>query len=241
MRRSGVTARAVYMTFLGLLLGSVPGAAWAQQQGEHTHHQQGADHSFADVERYAQMFESPQRHRWQKPDELVTALHLKPGVVVADVGAGTGYFSVRFARAVGPEGMVLASDIEPAMVTYLRDRAERESLSNLVPVLASADNPRLPDGLSDVVFFCDTWHHISDRVTYARRLQQDLAVGGRVVIVDFLPGDLPVGPPPSMKLAASEVIAEFNQAGYHLADSLDLLPYQYLLIFEVSLGSEKKP
>jgi ubiquinone/menaquinone biosynthesis C-methylase UbiE len=241
MRRSGVTARAVCLAFLSLLLGSVPGATWAQQQGEHAHHQQGATHSFSDVERYAQMFESPERNRWQKPDEIIGALQLKPGAVVADVGAGTGYFSVRFARAVGPQGTVLASDLEPAMVTYLRNRADRESLANLVPVLASADNPRLPDRLSDVIFFCDTWHHISDRVAYARRLQRDLRAGGRIVIVDFRPGELPMGPPPSMKLAAPEVVAEFEQAGYRLAESLDLLPYQYILIFKVSTGSEKKP
>jgi ubiquinone/menaquinone biosynthesis C-methylase UbiE len=157
---------------------------------------------------------------------------VSPGNVVADIGAGTGYFAARYARAVGPAGTVFASDIEPNMVVFLRERAQRQELANLVPILASADDPRLPDRLSDLIFICNIWHHISDRVNYARRLKSDLAPDGRVVIVDFLPGDLPVGPPPNEKLSADQVASEFEQAGYRLAGSLDLLPYQYVLIFK---------
>jgi ubiquinone/menaquinone biosynthesis C-methylase UbiE len=156
---------------------------------------------------------------------------------VADVGAGTGYFAARFSRAVGPAGTVLAADIEPGMVAYLRRRAEREGHANLIPILASADNPRLPDRAVDLVFFCNTWHHIGDRVAYARRLRDDLARGGRVVVVDFLPGDLPVGPPPTEKLGESEVVAEFENAGFQRVHSLDFLPYQYVLVFQASPGS----
>ena len=210
-------------------------AAPQQTQRDHTHSGR-SKHSFADAERYARIFDSPERARWQKPDELVAALQISPGSVVADVGAGTGYFAARFARAVGPDGTVLASDIEPGMVSYLRERAEREGHANLIPVLASADNPRLPDGFVDLIFFCNTWHHISDRVSYARRLRDDLAPGGRIVVVDFLPGDLPVGPPTTEKLRAREVMSQFDEAGLPLLDSLDLLPYQYVLVFQASQG-----
>jgi ubiquinone/menaquinone biosynthesis C-methylase UbiE len=192
-----------------------------------------ADHSFADVEHYAARFESPERAAWQKPDEVVAALGVKPGMTMADIGAGTGYFARRFAQAIGPTGSVFAVDLEPNMLVYMRHRAEQDGQANLIPVLASQDDPRLPDGATELIFVCDTWHHISDRVNYARRLQQDLSPGGRVVIVDFLPGELPVGPPPEAKLSAEQVKAEFAQAGYQLAASLDFLDYQYVLIFKV--------
>lgn len=207
------------------------GALQAQHQGQPQEQPNPVEHSFADVARYAARFESAERDAWQKPDALVAALELKPGMVVSDVGAGTGYFARRFAEVVGPQGTVFAADLEPNMVVYLRDRADQESQANLIPVLASRDDPRLPDGVSDLIFFCNTWHHITDRVAYAQRLRKDLAAGGRVVIVDFLPGDLPVGPPPEHKMSAAEATAEFEQAGYRLAASLDLLPYQYVLIF----------
>lgn len=226
---------------IGLVLTLVAGFALAPRLAGQTHSEEekkhrsrGGHHSFADVERYQRLFEAEERDAWQKPDELVAALELEPGSMVADVGSGTGYFARRFAVAVGPEGTVFAADIEPNMVVYLRDRADRDGQANLVPVLASADDPRLPDGSSNLIFFCDTWHHISDRVAYARRLQRDLAPGGRVVIVDFLPGPLPVGPPPEHKLSAAAVTGEFEQAGYHLAGTLDLLPHQYVLIFEAA-------
>jgi ubiquinone/menaquinone biosynthesis C-methylase UbiE len=233
MNRQCILVRCVITTLAVAVLLSPSVAAPQQTQRDHTHSGR-SEHSFADAERYASIFDSPERARWQKPDELVAALQISPGSVVADVGAGTGYFAVRFALAVGPDGTVLASDIEPGMVSYLRERAEREGQANLIPILASADDPRLPDGSVDLIFFCNTWHHIGDRVSYARRLRGDLAPGGRIVVVDFLPGDLPVGPPATEKLSASEVIAEFDQAGLGLVDSLDLLPYQYVLVFQGS-------
>jgi len=153
---------------------------------------------------------------------------------VADVGAGTGYFAVRFAKAVSPGGTVYATDIEPNMVTWLRDRAEREKLPNLVPVLCSKDDPRVPARSCDLVFICDTWHHVADRIDYARRLLSDLAPGGRVVVVDFQPGELPVGPPPEAKLSADQVKQEFEKAGYRLATPPASLTYQYVLVFEVA-------
>ena len=214
----------------------VGGAAAQHQQHPPQQPQQPpanpADHSFADVDRYRAIFESSERDAWQKPDELIRALGVQPGMMVADIGAGTGYFARRFAVAVGKEGTVFASDLEPKMVTELRDRADKDGLSQLVPILSSAGDPRLPDGFSDIIFICDTWHHISDRVEYARRLKNDLAPGGRVVIVDFYKRDLLVGPPPEHKLAEGEVQKEFDEAGYRLLGSLDLLPYQYVLIFE---------
>ena len=132
---------------------------------------------------------------------------------------------------MAPGGTVYAADIEPTMAEYVRRRADEDDQRNLTPVLASYDNPRLPDGEVDLVFICNTWHHIENRVDYARRLAGDLAPGGRVAIVDFVEGELPVGPRPEHKLSADEVTAELAKAGFRLAAAPDFLPYQYLLIF----------
>lgn len=235
MTTSKVMAAALSLILAGTLLWALPGETVQEtHSGSKPHAEQHRDHSFADTDRYGAMFESPERARWQKPDELIEALGVKPGMVVADVGAGTGYFAVRFARAVAPLGTVFAADIEPNMIVFLRDRADQEALRNLIPILASSNDPRLPDGQAELIFICNTWHHLSDRLSYARRLQAELAPGGRVVIVDFLEGELPVGPPPVHKLSAAQVRAEFEQAGYGLAGSPDLLPYQYVLVFEVA-------
>ncbi len=217
-----------------LMIVTLIGVDGALAQHEHKPPEPGkaADHSFTDVDRYRAIFESSERDAWQKPEELIGALGIQRGMMVADIGAGTGYFARRFAVAVGRDGTVFASDLEAKMVVELRDRAEKDGLPQLVPILSSADNPRLPDGASDIIFICDTWHHISDRVEYARRLKGDLAPGGRVVIVDFRKGELPVGPPPRQKLTEEEVQREFNEAGYRLLATLDVLPYQYVLIFE---------
>lgn len=239
----------LFTTLLAACLLALPPAAdrAAAQQQQHdpaAHHGQDegsqprlrhagpADHSFADAEEWADRFESPERDRWQLPDRVVAALAVEPGMTVADIGSGTGYFAVRLAAAVGPAGTVLASDLEPEMGVFLRRRAEREGLANLVPVLASADDPRLPDGTVDLVLISNTWHHIQDRVEYARRLRADLTDGGRVAIVDFLPGELPVGPGPDHKLSAEEVTAELTAAGYRPLAAHDFLPYQYVLVFE---------
>jgi ubiquinone/menaquinone biosynthesis C-methylase UbiE len=194
-------------------------------------HDATARHAFDDVAHWSRVFDDPERDAWQKPAELVAALGLAPGATVADLGAGTGYFARHLVNAVGPRGTVLAADTEPALVEHLRRRAEQEGFANLVPILASADNPRLPTGTSDVVLIVDTWHHIDDRVAYARRLSSALATTGRVVIVDWQKHDLPVGPPPDHKLAREQVIDELTQAGYRLVAEPDVLPYQYVLVF----------
>ncbi len=194
-------------------------------------HEGPADHSFADAESWAERFESAERDEWQMPDRVVEALGLEAGASIADIGSGTGYFARRFAAVVGPSGTVYASDIEPAMAEYVRRRADEDGQRNLVPVLASYDDPRLPNGSLDLIFICNTWHHIRDRVEYARRLAGDLSAGGRVAIVDFLPGELPVGPKPEHKLSADEVAEEFRAAGFQQVGAHDFLRYQYIRVF----------
>lgn len=207
-------------------------------EGEGMRHEGGIEHSFADAEAWAERFEGPERDAWQMPEKVIAALDLEPGMTVADIGSGTGYFARRFAQAVGSSGTVFAADVEPGMAAYVRQRADADGQANLIPVLSSYEDPRLPDGTVDLIFICNTWHHIQDRVEYARRLAGDLAPGGRVAIVDFVEGELPVGPAPDHKLSAEEVAEEFRAAGYRLVATPDLLPYQYVLVFEAPAGSD---
>ena len=183
---------------------------------------------FDNPDELAKSFDDPARDAWQMPDRVIAALGLKPGAVVADVGAGTGYFSVRLARSAA-HPKVFASDIEPAMVEYLKERAAKEGLANIVPVQASATSPNLPEPV-DVVLMVDTFHHIGNRVAYFRALGRSLKPGGRVAIVDFKP-DSPEGPPREFRFPVEEFRKEMAEAGYRLAAQHDFLPRQRFLIF----------
>lgn len=197
-----------------------------------------ATHGFEDVERWVSVFDDPERDAWQKPAEVVAALDLRPGDVVADVGAGTGYFNPYWSRAVGSEGAVLAVDVEPRLVAHLRDRAEKEATRNVVPILGSADDPRLPPGVVDAAVLVNTYHHIDLRRDYFRRFRRFLAPGGRLVIVDWrAKGEVPVGPPLEHRLPAERVAEELAAAGFVPVGGVDFLPYQYVRIFRI--GDER--
>lgn len=217
--------------FVSLIIVST---GWAQELHQHPHSPPtGAahDHRFNDIDQAVKMFESAERDTWQKPDEVVTQLHLRSGDVVADIGAGTGYFTRRFAVVVGPSGKAVGLDIEPTMVTHINEEAQKQRLTNLSARQVPPHDPQLAPQSVDVVFICDTYHHLQDRVAYAGLLAQALKPGGRVVIVDFHKRPLPLGPPMEWKLAPETVAGEFRQAGFQLARSVDFLPYQYFLEF----------
>ena len=199
-------------------------AAPAAAQSHHTH-----EHSFDGAEKWAQEFDDPKRDAWQKPHEVIQALALKPDAVVADIGSGTGYFSVRFAHMV-PKGRVYGVDIEPDMVKYLADRAKREGLKNLTAVTGAPDDPRLPEKV-DLVVMVDVFHHIDDRERYFSKLHDSLKPGGRIAIIDFRM-DSPDGPPKSARITPDRVKAEFKRAGYALVQEHAFLPNQYFLIFQ---------
>ena len=186
------------------------------------------DHRFNNPKELAKNFDDPGRDAWQMPDRVIAALGLQPGQSVADIGAGTGYFSVRLAKSAAAL-KVYAVDIEPSMVTYLRDRAAKEHLQNVVAVQAAADTPNLPEPV-DVVLIVDTYHHIGAREVYFRKLAQSLKPGGKVAIVDFRP-DSPEGPPKEFRFMPEQIEAEMSKAGYRLAAKHEFLPRQNFLIF----------
>jgi len=198
-------------------------AATVGAQTPHTH-----QHGFSGAEHWARVFDDPARDAWQKPHEVVEALQLSPDAAVADIGAGTGYFAVRLAHMT-PKGRVYAVDIEPDMVKYLAERAQKSGLGNLTPVLAAPDDPKLPAKV-DLALMVDTYHHVGQREAYFRKLAAHLKPGGAVAIIDFTK-ESPVGPPPAARLTASEVKAEMQRAGYALAREHAFLPNQYFLVF----------
>ncbi len=221
-----------------------PGEAGGHDHGhEHAHehghehgHGHGDDatmtHRFDDVARWVEVFDDPARDAWQKPGEVVAALGIQPGDVVADIGAGTGYFAPSLQRAVGDAGTVFAVEVEPAMVEHLRERAEKNGLARVIPVLGSFDDPRLPRGVVNVALIVNTYHHVDARVDYFRRLRASLAPGGRLAVVEFTDKERPVGPPPERALSKEKIVAELTEAGWTLAaDHADMLPWQYVLVF----------
>lgn len=201
---------------------------------EHKHKAPLSQQRFNEIQKWIDIFEAPERAEWQKPEEVVKRLELKPGNTIADIGAGTGYFTRLFAAAVGPEDKTIGLDIEPSMVEYMKEDAKKRGLTNYEAMVVKPDDAGLPPQSVDVIFICNTYHHIEDRVIYLKRLAGALKPNGRIVIVDFYKKPLPVGPQSvAHKISEEEVKKEFKQAGYRLTKSLDFLPYQYYLEFSL--------
>ena len=188
-----------------------------------THH-----HGFGDAARWSHVFDDPGRDEWQKPHEVIQALALAPDAVVADIGAGTGYFAMRLATMI-PRGRVYAVDVEPDMVRHLAERARREHRSNVVAVAGTPHDPRLPRKV-DVALLVDVYHHVGDRPAYFRALHGALAPAGRVAIIDFRM-DAPIGPPREARVAPERAVDEMRGAGYALSQRHEFLPHQYFLVF----------
>lgn len=201
--------------------------------GEVGEHGYRGHHRFDDPAAWAAEFDSPERAAWQKPDAVLDSLALAPETIVADLGAGTGYFALRFASRVS-SGKVYAVDIEPSMVAWLGERARERGLANLVAVQGEAHDPALPEAV-DLAFMCNVFHHLADPQRYFAGVATKLRPGGRVVIVDFEPDnpdDAP-GPPKAMRMSADQVRAPMEAAGYRLVHAdHELLPWQYVLVFE---------
>ncbi|MBX9572717.1 MAG: class I SAM-dependent methyltransferase [Candidatus Obscuribacterales bacterium] len=184
---------------------------------------------FKDAKHWAKSFEDPERDKWQKPDEVIKLLGIKAGTVVADLGAGTGYFSIRMAKA-HPEAKIIGADIEPDMVAYLEQQAQERKLTNLSAYKIDAAKPELP-AKAGLALMVDTFHHIDNRVDYLKNLAPSLAPKGQVALIDFTKAS-PIGPPAKHRIEPEEVIAQFKAAGYDLQKRFDDLPNQYFLLFQ---------
>jgi arsenite methyltransferase len=176
-------------------------------------------------------YERGDRDAWQKPAEVVRALDLEPGDVVADLGAGSGYFTGRLARAVAPGGRVLAVDVDAAMNRYLAERMAEEGVENVEIVLATPEDPGLPDGQVDLLFTSNTYHHLPDRTAYFRGAARALAPGGRVAIIEFAEKAGWFARTFGHHTPQATIVAELEAAGYRLAANHDFLPRQHFLVF----------
>ena len=177
------------------------------------------------------LLEAPDRDEWQRPHQILDALGIADASVVADVGAGSGWFTVRLARRVGPNGLVYAQDVQPEMLAAITRRVQREGLANVRPVLGRGSDPRLPGGKLDAVLIVDVVHEIEDRVTLFRNLAAALKPLGRIGVVDFRGGGAGPGPEAQDRVAPETIEAEAAQAGLVLQRRETFLPFQYFLIF----------
>ncbi len=187
-----------------------------------------------DSRAYIAMLDDPSRDSYQKPHEVVTALDLKEGEVIADIGAGSGYFTFRFSHHVGPTGRVYAVDINPDMIVHMNRRIRDLKIDNVTTILSAPDDPLLTDASIDLAFFCDTWHHIENQTGYLALLKKLLRPGGRIAMIDFQKRELPVGPPPDMKISREDLLKQMDAAGFRLIKEHTFLPYQYFLVFSAA-------
>jgi predicted methyltransferase len=192
------------------------------------------------------LLETPDRDLWQPPDRIMDALGIAEASVVADVGAGSGWFTVRLARRVGPNGMVYAEDVQAEMLSAITRRVQRLGLTNVRPVRGEDDDPKFPAtarGKLDAILLVGTYPEIEDRVTMLRNLAAALKPAGRVGVIDFKPttGGGP-GPPLEERVDPQVVIRDAAQAGLRVLAQESFLPYQYFLIFgRVNAASTSTP
>jgi len=201
---------------------------------DHDHSFSTMPNSFEEAARWSARFEAPERDAWQLP-ELVVATTLgaasHDGLILVDLGAGTGFFAIRFAKAL-PAGTVVAADIESSLLQWTDRRAAQEGLTNLVTHQSTILGPAWPDSKpkADIVSLCNTYHHIGTRPAWFSAVREMAKPDARLVIIDFTPASTR-GPPPNHKLPAETVISELHEAGWRLDASHDFLPDQYFLVF----------
>jgi ubiquinone/menaquinone biosynthesis C-methylase UbiE len=183
-----------------------------------------------DLDAYIRRMEEPSRDEWQRPDEVLRALAVRPGDAVADVGAGPGYFTLRLARAVGPHGHVYAVDAVPEMIGVLRERIQRAGLGNVTTLVARDGDTGLQPASYDLVLIVDTFHHFPDGAAYLARLGASLKPEGRIANIDFHARETPVGPPLEQRISREAFLAEAARAGLVVVDERTFLPYQYFVV-----------
>jgi arsenite methyltransferase len=180
---------------------------------------------------YIEALEDPKRDAYQKPHEVLKALGLKPGEVIADIGAGSGYFTFHLAHHVGDLGKVYAVDVSPEMILHINRRIRELKSANVVSILAEPDDPLLADASVNRFFFSNSWHHIENQTRYLALMKKLLKPGGEIIMIDFHKKELPVGPPMQMKIAREDLIKQMENNSFQLTKEHTFLPYQYFLVF----------
>jgi len=193
------------------------------------------------------LLEAPDRDQWQKPDQILDALSISEGAVVAELGAAGGWFTLRLATRVGPNGLVYAEDIQQEMIEGIARRMQRENITNVKPILGTASDPRLPPGL-DAALISDAYHEMADDpddpqliVKLLRNVARSLKPQGRLGIVDWTPGHGGPGPAADQRADPNAVIEAARAAGLELISREDFPPFVYLLVFGRSASGRGGP
>lgn len=207
----------------------------AQEHGHHGH-SHAHDHSGKDANRHMHQtpteqlikhFDSKDRDAWQKTDEVIKFLGDLKEKTVYDIGAGSGYFSLRLS---GKAKKVVAADINNEFLNYIREKIKEKNISNIEPRLIPENHPDIKKNEADVVLMVNTYHHIDNRVEYLKKIKEGLKNGGELVIIDFFKTELPVGPPVNHKLSMDEIIKEIKEAGFkNMNINAELLEYQFII------------
>lgn len=174
--------------------------------------------------------ERPEREQEENPDGALDALNLKPGMSVADVGAGTGYMSLKLAKRVGPSGKVYAEDVQPEMLQKVRANAAKSKATNVVTVQGSFTDPMLPKGQMDLVLLVDVYHEFSEPQKMLRGIRESLKPDGRLVLLEYRKEDPKIPIREEHKMTVAEVRTELEAEGFHLAQVIETLPRQHILI-----------
>jgi arsenite methyltransferase len=208
---------------------ALPLSAPAQDALKHDHQQIHQLHR--DSRAYIGMLDDSKRDAYQKPHEVLTVLAIEPGEVIADIGAGSGYFTFRLAQHVGDKGKVYAVDISPDMIRHLNRRIRELKAMNVSSILADPDDPLLAEVSVNRFFFANSWHHIENQTKYLSLIKKILKTGGEVIMIDFHKKEIPVGPPMQMKIARDDLVKQMEKNGFRITKEHTFLPYQYFLVF----------
>jgi precorrin-6B methylase 2 len=230
---SGALRRRALMSYRTALFAFIlwPLVVYAQDAVKHDEHQMHGLHN--DPKAYIGALDDPKRDAYQNPQEVLAALDIKPGEIIADIGAGSGYFTFRLARHVSERGTIYAVDVSPDMILHINRVIRDLKVTNVVSILADPDDPLLPVASVNRFFFSDSWHHIENQTKYLSLMKKMLKPNGEVVMIDFDKKATPVGPPLKMRIAREDLIKQMTSNGFRLAKEHTFLPYQYFLVFVV--------
>jgi len=186
----------------------------------------------------APWLDRPEREAEEQPTRAVEALRLRRGMVVADVGAGSGYYTVRLSRAVGREGRVVATDVQPGMLELIRTKLDREKLTNVSLVQGAMDDPNLPSGTFDMILMVDVYHELSAPQAFVRKLRAALKPDGRLVLIEFRGEDPAVPIQPVHKMTVAQVRQELAADGFTIDRVIDVLPWQHIIVLKQTTAGD---
>jgi ubiquinone/menaquinone biosynthesis C-methylase UbiE len=212
----------------GLILGFAATAIWGQAVHPLTGRRIAPTMGIAG----ADWLERADRGMEEHPDEALDALHIQPGMMVADVGAGTGYITQRLAKRVGPTGKVYANDVQPEMLSRLQEHLEQNHVTNVETVLGTQANPNLPPNTFDLILMVDVYHEFSQPQRMLQEMKKALKPDGRLVLVEYRKEDPSIPIRPEHKMSVAEVKTEVEAEGYRLVDINKTLPRQNIFTFK---------